>query len=219
MKRKIKNLDLGRFGDLIDKSLLIPNLDGTYDYDGSLNFDSMGLMSLTEIPIRFRKVSGYFSCQWNNIISLQQSPSTVGGYFSFYHNKLTSLKGAPSTVGGDFNCFINKFISLQHSPSTVGGDFNFSEEYLLSKACSSVVGGNFSYKGNLNKITDKVIETVKQMTHEQQMSELDFFKEHDQKAFCMMKEVLDDLDVNYGEETRKMVDDMNKNYNSAKNLF
>jgi len=172
-----EDLDLGKFSSVIDKSKLTLNSDGTYDYDGDLNFYFMGLKSLEEIPIKFRKVNGSFYCNFNNLISLQY---------------------APSTIGGGFHCNNNN---------------------LLSKECSSVVKGEFGHNPNPFSITDDVIESVKQMTYEQQIAELDFFKEHDKKAFEMMKEILDGLGVGYGEETRKMVDVLNKNYTSAKNLF
>jgi hypothetical protein len=187
MKKNIKDLDLGRFSHCIDKSKLTLNPDGTYDYNGHLYFKYMGLKSLDEIPIRFRKVSGDFSCSANQLISLQGAPSVVGEDFDCSSNQLISLQYAPSYVGIDFRYFFNDFLSREHS-SVIGGKFDGMGMFLLDP--------------NLY-VSDKVIETVKQMTYEQQMKELDFFKKHDQKAFKMMKQVLDNLEIEH-EDTFKL---------------
>jgi hypothetical protein len=163
------DLDLGMFKYRIDKSLLTLNSDRTYDYKGDLDFFELSLKSLTEIPIKFRKVKGNFWCSNNQLISLQ---------------------GAPLEVGGRFWCSRNKLISLQYAPSTVGVSFFSLNNSLLSKKCLSVVKGEFNAEKNPFSITDKVIETVKLMTNEQQISELNFFRAHDQKAFEMMNNLL-----------------------------
>jgi hypothetical protein len=82
-----------------------------------------------------------------------------------------------------------------------------------------LVNGSYDFTPSTFSITDEVIEVVKQMSFDQRVKELEFFKEHDQKAFEMMKEILDGLGFGYGEETKKMVDVLNKDYTSAKNLF
>ena len=184
-----KNLDLGRFGYIIDKYLLTKNSDGTYDYNGYLDFSNMKLKSLTEIPIRFNRVFDYYC---NN-------------------NFLISLEGAPNFCLGDFYCNSNTLISLLHSPLNVCGNFNCESNNLLTSKCLSQISGRFTKWFNPFKITDHVIETVKQMTYEQQMAELDFLKykkntKSPLRAFVFMKEILDGLDVNYGEGTRKMVE-------------
>lgn len=45
-----------KFESKIDKSKLIENSDGTFDYKGYLDFSNMGLNSLLEIPFKFRHV-------------------------------------------------------------------------------------------------------------------------------------------------------------------
>ena len=42
------------------------NGDGSIDVDGDVNFYSKGL---TELPLTFNKVSGYFSCANNQLTS------------------------------------------------------------------------------------------------------------------------------------------------------
>ena len=100
----LNDLDLGRFSEKIDKRFLTQNSDGTYDYNSFLNFNYMDLKSLTEIPIKFRKVDGNFDCFSNQLTSLEGAPLEVMGGFWCSLNKLTSLQGAPSTVGGPFMC-------------------------------------------------------------------------------------------------------------------
>jgi hypothetical protein len=57
---------------------------GLVDVDGNV---FMSDMKLTEIPVKFGKVTGNFNCA---------------------DNQLNSLIGAPKSVGGDFNCSNNK---------------------------------------------------------------------------------------------------------------
>ena len=77
------------------------NKDGTYDVDGNVYLDSMGL---TEIPLKFGKVNGNFSCSNNSLTNLVGSPIEVNGGFYCYNNQLTSLIGCPKYVGYDFWC-------------------------------------------------------------------------------------------------------------------
>jgi len=79
--------------------------DGTVDVDGSVNLSSK---NLTEIPVKFGSVSGYFRCNNNQLTSLEGAPSRVEGHFSCSFNQLTSLKYAPDRVGGNFWCNNNQ---------------------------------------------------------------------------------------------------------------
>ena len=60
------------------------NSDGSIDVVGSVNLFKR---NLTELPLKFNKVSGNFTC---------------------YNNKLTTLDGSPNYVGGSFICSDNK---------------------------------------------------------------------------------------------------------------
>jgi hypothetical protein len=233
----IKDLDLGRFDDRIDKSLLILNDDGTYDYNGDLNFTYMDLKSLTEIPIKFRKVSGYFWCDNNELISLEGSPLEVGGNLTCAKNQLMSLEGSPSAVGGYFDCSVNNLISLegaplevrgyfmcnnnylislQHAPLEVGGKFGCITNNLLSKACLSVLKNISFFEDNPFSISNEVIQTVSKMTYDQQMSELNFFGKYDKEAYKMLLKILEDLDVIGIKHRKDMLDNIkdNKNLNT-----
>jgi hypothetical protein len=81
------------------------NPDGSIDVDGDV---SLNYKNLTELPLRFNKVTGYFYCRFNQLTTLKGSPRWVGGDFSCYNNDLTSLEFSPNYVGGWFDCRYNK---------------------------------------------------------------------------------------------------------------
>jgi hypothetical protein len=116
------------------------NEDGSIDVD---DFVSFAFFDLTKLPLKFRKVTGYFWCSHNKLTSLEGSPRSVGGYFDCVGNKLTSLEGGPESVGGDFYCKNNQLTSLEGSPKSVGGYFDCSHNQLTSLEGSpeSVKGG------------------------------------------------------------------------------
>ena len=95
------------------------NDDGSIDVNGDV--DLFGI-DLTELPLRFNKVTGYFDCGRNRLTSLKGSPRWVGGDFNCHNNKLTSLEFSPDYVGGDFYCKYNK-LTDNYSESEIGGYF------------------------------------------------------------------------------------------------
>ncbi len=80
------------------------NEDGSIDVSGDVNLSYKGL---SELPLKFRNITGDFYCNSNQLISLEGSPQSVGGDFECNNNQLTSLEGCPQTVGGDFYCYNN----------------------------------------------------------------------------------------------------------------
>ena len=80
-------------------------------------------MNLEKIPLNFNRVSGYFDCSDNNLISLEGCPPYIGSHFLCDVNELSSLKKAPKHINGNFLCYSNKLISLQYSPHYIDGDF------------------------------------------------------------------------------------------------
>lgn len=123
------------------------NNDGTIDVMGDVNLRDK---KLTQLPIKFNKVSGDFNCNINRLTSLIGSPSTVGGKFTCTSNlKLTSLEGGPSIVGGDFGCSANKISSLIGAPSSVGGDFYCSKNLISSfEGLPKHIGKNIYFSPN-----------------------------------------------------------------------
>ncbi len=68
----------------------IINPDGSIDVDGDVY---LSYTELTELPLKFNRVCGDFSCTANELTSLEGSPNYVGGYFDCYWNPLESLDG------------------------------------------------------------------------------------------------------------------------------
>jgi hypothetical protein len=94
---------ISRYIDSICEKFKIDNYtvneDGTVDVDGDVELSDKGLKKL---PLKFGRVTGHFSCNNNELTTLEGSPSRVGGYFICNSNELTTLKGGPSEVGGNF---------------------------------------------------------------------------------------------------------------------
>jgi len=66
----------------------------------------LSFMNIIEFPsyIKFDKVSGYFDCSENKLISLRGCPREVIGNFYCYNNKIDSLNYCPEEVTGKFFC-------------------------------------------------------------------------------------------------------------------
>lgn len=73
-------------------------IENTIDVDGDVNLYDK---SLFKIPLNFGKVTGNFSCAFNNLTSLEGCPRWIGGNFYCHGNNLESIEG-PEFVGGDF---------------------------------------------------------------------------------------------------------------------
>ena len=124
----------------------IINEDGSIDVDGDVNLNRK---KLKELPLKFRKVSGNFSCYDNQLTSLMGCPQSIGGDFECSFNKLTSLKGSPQTVGGDFSCRDNKLTSLVGAPQSIDGNFDCRGNQLTTlEGAPQRVGGFFDCSGN-----------------------------------------------------------------------
>jgi hypothetical protein len=117
------------------------NEDGSVDVDGNVN---LVRRKLTELPLKFGKVSGFFYCNDNQLESLSGAPLEVGGDFYCPNNKLKSLSGAPREVSGDFDCHMNILTNLEGSPREVSGDFVCYDNKLISlSGAPNKVGGHF----------------------------------------------------------------------------
>jgi hypothetical protein len=125
------------------------NQDGTIDVNGGVD---LSYEKLTELPLKFRNVSGNFLCHYNELTSLEGSPISVGGCFYCYNNQLATLEGSPQSVGDDFDCSHNQLISLKGSPQSLSGDFYCSYNRLttLEGAPQSV----FCFDCQYNKLRD-----------------------------------------------------------------
>ena len=153
------------------KNFIIHN-DLSVDVNGSVDLSSYFLKAnnippITQIPIKFFKVSGDFTTStdmnhgsmvgdlWignqfaNNLTSLKNAPAFVGGSFECERNNLYSLIYAPLEVRGiKFNCRINRISSLQYSPTTLR-DFNCSQNHITSLlGIQRTINGNFDCSYN-----------------------------------------------------------------------
>ena len=91
--------------------------DGLVDVDGDVDLCGVGL---TELPLKFGKVSGDFNCSSNKLTTLEGGPKEVSGGFICAFNKLTTLEGAPKWVGADFYSACNSITTLEHMPNVRG---------------------------------------------------------------------------------------------------
>jgi hypothetical protein len=74
------------------------NPDGSIDVNGSVD---LSFNDLTELPLRFNKVTGSFDCGMNKLTSLKGSPRWIGDWFSCEFNYLTD-NYCDSEIGGYF---------------------------------------------------------------------------------------------------------------------
>ena len=103
----------------------IINDDLTVTVNGNVDIASR---SLTELPVQFKKVYGYFWCQNNRLKTLVGCPEEVAGSFFCGKNPLESLKGAPKKVWKAFSCSsCPNLRTLKGAPKEVGGDFNCTD--------------------------------------------------------------------------------------------
>ena len=98
------------------------NEHGSIDVDGDVNLFSLGL---TQLPLKFNKVTGNFDCGSNDLTSLEGCPKDVVGNFDCQDNKLTSLEHSPSKIAGHFNCNDNQLSSLEYCTDKVGGSYYY----------------------------------------------------------------------------------------------
>ena len=125
------------------------NNDGSIDVDGNVVLSSN---ELTEIPLRFNKVTNCFLCSNNKLTSLKGSPKWVGGHFNCNGNSLTNLEFSPEYVGGDFCCYSNQLTTLKGCPKKVEGDFICSDNKLTDLSFGpEYVGDSFYCSSNYIK--------------------------------------------------------------------
>ena len=148
---------------------------------GELDLRNRNLIELPEI-LKDITVDRYFDCSHNNLISLKNSPKSVGGSFICNSNELTSLEGAPKYVSGNFICNNNHLTSLKGAPNIINGNFACNGNELTSLAgapetvdktfscmynkltslqgAPKTVGGDFWCSDNPGKFTKAQVRTV-----------------------------------------------------------
>lgn len=130
------------------------NDDGSIDVDGPVSLSSCGL---TKLPLRFRNVTGYFYCSYNQLTTLEGAPTSVGYNFDCSYNQLTSLEGSPEYVGANFFCNDNQLTNLEGAPKSVNAYFNCSYNKITSLEGAPTSVGSFSCQGNpIHKWWDQI---------------------------------------------------------------
>ena len=143
----------------------------TVDVDGNVNLSAK---KLTNIPVQFGIVKGYFYCNDNQLTSLQGCPHSINNNFFCSANQLISLEGGPTSVNGDFYCNDNQLTTLQGCPKFVSGIFycknnsikNLSDfdcefsDIFYHKGSIIEIFSEFYIEGEL-KLTYKDIENIK----------------------------------------------------------
>ena len=99
------------------------NEDGTVDVDGNVRLYRKGL---TELPLKFGRITGKFSCEFNQLTSLEGSPKWVGKDFNCGNNEIKSLEGGPEFVVGDYYSHTNKLVNFKGFPEDFEGFSNFT---------------------------------------------------------------------------------------------
>ena len=125
--------------------------DGSIDVLGDVR---LGSLELTELPLKFNKVSGNFYCHSNKLTTLEGCPEWIGGNFYCGYNKLTSLEGGPKIVEMSYDCMNNNLTTLKGCPEKVGSAFHTGSNKLTEvdfcpKECRVV---NFSNNYDLVSI-------------------------------------------------------------------
>jgi hypothetical protein len=77
---------------------------------------------MKKLPVKFGNVSYDFSCNGNELTTLEGCPSYVGGGFHCGGNELTTLKGCPKYVGNSFYCGSNNLTTLESCPKYIGNN-------------------------------------------------------------------------------------------------
>ena len=122
------------------------NEDSTIDVDGDVDLYNK---RLTKFPLKFGKVSGNFSCSFNQLTSLSGAPLSVGGGFYCFNNQLKSLEGSPLSVGGNFYCSHNQLKSLDGISRRIsGGIYCYSNQLRDVKGVKDGWLGRFEVTGN-----------------------------------------------------------------------
>jgi hypothetical protein len=123
------------------------NSDGSVDVDGDVYLSHK---KLDKLPVRFGKVTGYFSSRGNDLTSLEGCPASVGRDFYCSNNQLSTLEGGPRKVGGHFFCYNNQLTTLEGCPTEVGGRLWCQNNQLttLEGLTDVFIGGEFVYDKN-----------------------------------------------------------------------
>ena len=121
--------------------------------------DLQGL-SLTDIPVKFGEVKGFFNCAHNQLTNLDFCPDVLHGNLYIVNNKIDSLRSCPRVINGTFYADKNNLKNLQYGPDIVVGQYMCrnnqleSLEYLPQKVGNIYLDNNPALPAPLQSIID-----------------------------------------------------------------
>jgi hypothetical protein len=90
--------------------------------------------------LSFGKVTGYFTCSGNQLVSLKGAPREVGlELHCAFNRKMTTLEGSPVKIGDDFQSKYCELINLVGGPTVVLGNYDVMGNNLTSLEGAPVV--------------------------------------------------------------------------------
>jgi hypothetical protein len=174
----MKNLITKEYKERIDKICFDYEINNyTINQDGSIDVKgSVYLLAkqITQIPLRFNKVSGYFNCSTNKLSSLKGCPNEVGGSFTCsYNRELTTLEYCPEIVGGELACDNCSITSLEGCTKEVGRSFLCYNNMLTSlEYAPTTIGSGLQWFGN--KFSLHVLDILKPLPLDEQITFLKY---------------------------------------------
>lgn len=121
------------------------NNDGSIDVYENVNLDRK---TLTELPLIFNKVEGWFDCRMNKLTTLFGAPKYVTSSFICSDNDLITLEGAPYKIDGNFVCSYNKLTSLIHSPKYLRGKYTYMGKLTSIEGLPIINDGEYEISAN-----------------------------------------------------------------------
>lgn len=130
----------------LDLKLATINEDGSVDYRADVNLNDC---NLEELPIKFGKIDGDFTCSNNHLKTLKNAPHTIAGDFTCTKNQLSNLKYGPTNVGRGYYCGFNNLVSLEGAPKIAKGNFDCTHNNLITlEHGPEIVGWGFGCSHN-----------------------------------------------------------------------
>lgn len=94
-----KNIvDIKKWLHDFDIKYYVINDDLTVDVKVSVD---LSFLDLTNIPIKFRNISGYFYCNDNQLTDFSFMPDIIASHCNIGYNKVNTINYLPKTIGGD----------------------------------------------------------------------------------------------------------------------
>ena len=147
-----------------------------YGYVVNVNNDVyLDNKNLKNIKVRFNEINGWFSCNYNQLKSLEGCPKIINGLFNCSNNQLNSLEFCPEIIKESFWCHSNNLNieGLKCLPKEIGfdcieidenhelGDLQFIDQFTILKEKVKEILKTKEEKENLLKIINKNTLNIK----------------------------------------------------------